>query len=262
MDWEKFTSEDYVRLNAQFACPRLTETEWQTATHLFGMASGLPDSASRRKLRLLACAAVRTVWDFVTDDRARKALLAAELFADGNLTPEDLERTYRSAFEWVCALSAGMGSFNQNDLDRNPDLQVRFREITACFSATEAAAPEPPAELTIDSAAGLNESYWNAHLQVLGGAHNQVDIDRHVAVYRDLFGNPYRPVAFDQECQTPEIQSLANRIYTEWAFDRMPELAVLLEEAGCREPAVLEHCRNQGEHFRGCWVIDLLTGRS
>ena len=34
-----------------------------------------------------------------------------------------------------------------------------------------------------------------------------------------------------------------------------------LEDAGCAEQAVLEHCRKGGEHVRGCWVVDLLLGK-
>ena len=34
-----------------------------------------------------------------------------------------------------------------------------------------------------------------------------------------------------------------------------------LEDAGCADPDVLSHCRG-GLHVRGCWVIDLLLGKS
>src|SRR5262249_51896105 len=47
----------------------------------------------------------------------------------------------------------------------------------------------------------------------------------------------------------------------ERAFDRLPEIASLLERAGCREAELLAHCRAPGEHFRGCWVLDLIMGQ-
>jgi hypothetical protein len=34
-----------------------------------------------------------------------------------------------------------------------------------------------------------------------------------------------------------------------------------LEEAGCAVKEVLEHCRNGGEHVRGCWVVDKVLGK-
>jgi hypothetical protein len=40
----------------------------------------------------------------------------------------------------------------------------------------------------------------------------------------------------------------------------MPILADALEESGCENTDILLHCRQPGEHVRGCWVIDLLTG--
>jgi hypothetical protein len=44
-------------------------------------------------------------------------------------------------------------------------------------------------------------------------------------------------------------------------FADLPILADALEDAGCTEAAVLAHCRGGGEHVRGCWAVDLLTGR-
>jgi hypothetical protein len=39
-------------------------------------------------------------------------------------------------------------------------------------------------------------------------------------------------------------------------------LADALEEAGCAEPMLLSHCRDQGAvHVRGCFVLDLLLGK-
>jgi hypothetical protein len=35
-----------------------------------------------------------------------------------------------------------------------------------------------------------------------------------------------------------------------------------LEEAGCTNADILNHCRQPGEHVRGCWVVDLVLGKS
>jgi hypothetical protein len=42
---------------------------------------------------------------------------------------------------------------------------------------------------------------------------------------------------------------------------RLAVLADALEEAGCAETAILEHCRQPGEHVRGCWVVELVLGK-
>jgi hypothetical protein len=52
-------------------------------------------------------------------------------------------------------------------------------------------------------------------------------------------------------------------IYAEQAFDRMPILADALQNAGCDNTDVLNHCRDTSlTHVRGCWVVDLLLGKS
>jgi len=73
---------------------------------------------------------------------------------------------------------------------------------------------------------------------------------------RDIVGNPFRPVAMNPEWLTSTVVSLAQAIYDERAFDRMPVLADALEESGCTSQAMLEHCRRENVHVRGCWLID------
>ena len=55
---------------------------------------------------------------------------------------------------------------------------------------------------------------------------------------------------------------MAQVIYDDRAFDRLPLLADAMEDAGCADQEILDHCRSNGEHVRGCWVVDLLLGKS
>jgi hypothetical protein len=57
------------------------------------------------------------------------------------------------------------------------------------------------------------------------------------------------------------VAVMARTIYTGRSFADMPVLADALEEAGCDNPLILDHCRRPGEHLRGCWVLDLLLGK-
>ncbi|MDY3558381.1 hypothetical protein R5W23_005474 [Gemmata sp. JC673] len=61
--------------------------------------------------------------------------------------------------------------------------------------------------------------------------------------------------------RTSTVLSLARGIYEHRAFDRMPILADSLQDAGCEDVDVLDHCRGPGPHVRGCWVVDLVLGK-
>ncbi|MDY3556283.1 hypothetical protein R5W24_005446 [Gemmata sp. JC717] len=52
-------------------------------------------------------------------------------------------------------------------------------------------------------------------------------------------------------------------MYESRDFSAMPILADALQDAGCEDGAVLDHCRDpHGVHVRGCWVVDLVLGKS
>jgi hypothetical protein len=82
------------------------------------------------------------------------------------------------------------------------------------------------------------------------------------ALLRDIFGNPFRPVAFAPSWRTSTAVGLARTMFESRDFAAMPVLADALEEAGCDNPDVLAHCRGPGPHVRGCWVVDLVLGKS
>ena len=60
---------------------------------------------------------------------------------------------------------------------------------------------------------------------------------------------------------TSTVVSLAQPIYAERAFDRLPILADALEDAGCDNADTLTHCRSEGPHVRGCWALDLVLAK-
>ena len=65
----------------------------------------------------------------------------------------------------------------------------------------------------------------------------------------------------DPRWRTSNVTALAQAIYDDRAFDRLPILADALEDAGCTDADILNHCRQPGEHVRGCWVVDLVLGK-
>ncbi len=76
---------------------------------------------------------------------------------------------------------------------------------------------------------------------------------------RDIFGNPFRPVVFDPAWRTDTAVALARTMYDSREFGAMPILADALQDAGCEDEQVLNHCRDAtAPHVRGCWVVDLV----
>jgi len=83
-----------------------------------------------------------------------------------------------------------------------------------------------------------------------------------VVALRCIFGPlPFRSVAVESVWLTPTVKQLAQAIYDERAFDRLPILADALEDGGCTNADILSHCRGAGPHVLGCWVVDLLLGK-
>jgi hypothetical protein len=84
------------------------------------------------------------------------------------------------------------------------------------------------------------------------------------ALLRDIAGNPYRRVELDPawlQRNEGTVRKVAQAIYEDAVFSELPVLADALEEAGCSDATLLEHCRSAGPHERGCWAVDLLLGK-
>lgn len=82
---------------------------------------------------------------------------------------------------------------------------------------------------------------------------------------REIVENPFRSVTLDSTWLSGEARiarQLAQAAYREGTFEALPVIADALEDAGCTEAAILDHCRGPNRHVRGCWVIDLLLGKT
>jgi hypothetical protein len=212
----------------------------------------IADRASERKLRLFAAACCRRIWPLLSAARARKAVVVAEGFADGRATRRQLlnarsrarqaavdavERSARS--RWPVALSASRLSVAEFacDLDRG-------RLSAACEAAASAAAAAAD-----------------------GGGVEALRRERTAqsVVLRDVFGPlAFRPVHIEPDWlrwSWATVPAIAGHIYQERAFQELPILADALTDAGCDNQEVIDHCRHEGPHVRGCWVVDLLLGR-
>jgi hypothetical protein len=58
------------------------------------------------------------------------------------------------------------------------------------------------------------------------------------------------------------IVALAQTIQQEGAFDRLPILADTLQENGCHDTDIQNHCPQPDSHIRGCWVVFSILGNA
>ncbi len=90
-------------------------------------------------------------------------------------------------------------------------------------------------------------------------------INRLRRVVHCVFSNPFRTFPVAPAWLTwndSTVPKLARAIYADYGFDRLPILADALEDAGCDNADILAHCRGPGPHVRGCWVVDLILGKT
>jgi hypothetical protein len=241
----------------------VTENEWNACTDPEAMLSFLHDSGTARgwcscsccrvrcrrgkaccptyrKLRLFSCACCQRILHFLPDV-ANKVLGELESFIEGAGYTEapftEFDQARRSRYP----------------KERTPDDGA----WTALYCALHRRWSEPYDE-------SFAAERWRYAGRVAECATESACRDEkrtQSAILREIVGNPFRPVTIDPAWQTVNVLALAQSIYTDRAFERMPILADALEDAGCTNADILDHCRRPGEHARGCWVVDLLLDK-
>jgi hypothetical protein len=200
----------------------MTEAEWLACTEPEAIWLQLRGRCSDRKLRLWACGCCRWLCGNIVPKVINRAIGGAERLAEGDLDEDEAEEIENET----------KGALANSD---------RREAEVACWL--------------------LHPQGWKAARMVEWVA-TTADGRWMTAIQRDIFGNPFRPVAADPSWLTSTVLALARGIYADRAFDRLPILADALQDAGCDNEDVLDHCRGPGPHARGCWVVDLLLGKS
>jgi hypothetical protein len=187
---------------------------------------------SNRKQRLLACARLLQDPRATTGGLSRRVIEAGERLAD--YPSDDTDRK---------ALADALERIQRRRrFPPNPVVRQRLNLLRAV----------------------LNRDFY-LYSSYLGASSPGEDNPAGCALIRDAVGDPHRPAALDPAWLTwggGAVRKLAQVIYDERAFDRLPILADALQDAGCANADVLTHCREPAEHVRGCWVVDLLLRQS
>ena len=209
----------------------MTEQEWLNCgvPHLMLEALDDPKRVSYRKLRLYACACCRLIPGFMDSAPDRDSVALAEGEADGlAVAGED----FPEAEVW----------------------DIRWYRRNAWNSARRAIT-------------SYQDALWDTHRLHHRPEDERAGIpengDRILCdLLREIVGNPFRLVPTSPAWFTSTVVALATGIYADRASDRMPILADALQDAGCEDTDILSHCRGNDSHVRGCWVVDLLLGKS
>jgi hypothetical protein len=240
--------------------------------------------ATCRKLRLFGVACCRRPWRFLDDEKIRRIVEDAESYADGRATAARLRAAYRRscnlckrveirpgdrpsgvltnaavAANWV---SAGDTTFRTSD---RVNRLLGYSARASAYIATAAADAAFFATYEGADAVGLVRRRMVDGLPTPADAIWAAEESTQADLLRDIYGPlPFRPVAADPAWlawKDGTIPKLAQAIYDERAFDRLPVLADALEEAGCDNPDFLAHLRGPGPHTKGCWPLDLILGK-
>jgi hypothetical protein len=230
-----------------------------------GLLVLLGHRASKRKRRLFGCACCRRIWHLIGDERSRWAVGVAERFADGLATDEELTAAWTAALDVAhnpfghLGAPAAWACTNVAHQQAGIAVNASYNALDAVQAFTLGDRPHGP---------------WTLEVQALRNQPWDEECATQCQLVRDIFGNPFRPLPPKIGNRVWEEQKsgwlawnegvvwkLAQSIYDDGAFNYLPVLADALEEAGCHDTDILAHCRGQGPHVRGCWVVDLLLGK-
>jgi hypothetical protein len=216
----------------------MAEAQWLTCESIEDMLQVFPANTSARKLRLFAVACCRRLPGLA--ELSLRALDVAERHAEGLAGPDALRQAYMEAFGLVARHE-----------DNPPDEQA--------YNATQAVAWAVVVPIIGPREMAASAAY-HAGRALPGLAERRAQ----ALLLADILLAPpsatVSPAWLAWDGGT--VVALARAVESEQTFERLPILADALEDAGCTDAAILDHCRGPGPHTQGCWVVDALLGKS
>ncbi len=228
----------------------MTEQEWLNCTDPAPMLEFVQGKVSDRKLRHIMVDYAHALLTWHHDAATREVITILDRYAEGRIAGEGLYDALRP-FAASCQVLVDEGYPWSVQGARPLHAHV---ESAACWLIRRFLPPEVTVS-GLSDLSGLRLSPKDADI---------LDYFQWLVceTLRDVVGiATFRPVTFKAAWRTPAVVATAEGIYQDRAFDRMPILADALQDAGCDSADILGHCRSDGPHVRGCWVIDLLLGK-
>ena len=241
LTWLSMVSRSLVARGAT-----MTEADWLDCNDPKKMLEFLRENPSHRKLRLFACASCRRYRrKFAGEGAYRKSVELIEQYLDEKASPEEWNDARQTLISYTI------------DSRDSPNDNKFWQDAWEMAMGCNYFDPSFEFDWRPDISAELRMDQWNAVVR-----HER---SHRSTLLRCIFGLlSFRSMPLDPtwlQWSDRTIPKVAQAIYDERAFGRMPLLADALEEAGCNDTDILNHCRQQGEHVRGCWVVDLILGK-
>jgi hypothetical protein len=218
----------------------MTEEEWLTPGDLRNHTAFMKSKKLIRKLRLFSIACCRQLEPWIDEPKLFEALLRAEQFAEKELSDSTIAKWRRKV--------------NQLEQERVKDHSSAWTPQRAVYHHVSTACLESQYSGWMDN--------WRVlvyHGQIFGEDFVRRGPQLAHMLLLEIFGNPFHPVSFSPEWRTDTTVSLARSMYESRDFSAMPILADALQDAGCDNSEILDHCRDAKQvHARGCWVVDLV----
>lgn len=249
----------------------MTEADWLGATRPHRMLHILNRLARRsrrpvchRRLKFFALSCCRLAWPAILDERSRNAVEVAEEHMVGSATDEQLSAAVRDAdASREQALAARQALFETPQWRGDPTATALSMSASIAAHLVHFVAASGYYQGLI---AHVRDSVGFRGVGLREWPSARVRIDQLLAEMcqslRDVFPNPFRRVTFDLSWRTSTAAALGRQMYRSRDFSLMPILADALQDAGCDNEDMLTHCRGDGPHVRGCWVVDLILGLS
>lgn len=215
---------------------------------------------SDRKLRRFACACYHRISHLLPNAAARTTVQVAEQFADGTVSEAEFLKADAVVRDLATALEPRWrASHGAERIALHPTHAALGLAGVVCWWEPQKAAWYAASNAHLELPYLANPGV-DVHSKKLGDA-ELAEKRAQCELLRDIFGNPFCPVAFASEWRTNTAVALARQMYEDHDFGAMPILADALEDGGCDNELLLAHCCGPGPHVRGCWVVDLLLGK-
>ena len=224
----------------------MSEAQWRASKSPLDLYHHRQVAKKHRERRLVVCAVARRLLPLLGHDARAVALLdAVERYADAG------EANGPARWKAVLAARRGVRKFI-DEVVSAPGPARRAHALRAAYWVSEASINEAGPAFGLAVMATEGPSLTPGLTETLA----------QLAICHCVFGNPFRPVSFLPAWRTDTTLALARQMYESRDFSAMPILADALQDAGCDSPDILSHCREPGQHVRGCWAVDLVLGKA